>query len=726
MPPMSQSSSPTVDHLQTALTDESGRLVRRVWPGESGPGSLRDAMAAAGERELHDALLRHLRLLDSSLPVVAVAGLVNAGKSSTVATFLSPAGSARVLRGLGDEQATQRFVLWCPRAWEQDAMRRASLLDVLGNVFGTELELLSEDPAGAHRQYNFHEGAGGRFHTPLVAFDEGLDAASFALLDCPDVERKFPGASGEHTSRLRLEVLKRASAIASALLIVANHGGTSKEDFEHMLRAVLAEMPGIPWWLLLNLCRVDYEPHEALEHCAGLAASLEVRGIYLAFDFLHDADEWRRRTPDGLHRLRAGSAKERQPAFYLAEPDPSRNPPNPVDESRFLRRLPGQLQLAAAGGIGGRVRAMHAQRLSEQVAHARERMKAHCAESVARVRRLWESLLRVCSRGYMDAHGQLVVPLTPATAERLRRAFVKSAPLSSRLAMQASLGLGKAAGWIKAGPAWVWSRLQRYLGREGTQHVGRAAAGVEPRVFVNEMIREGFALEAIPDDAERAQIWAEVLARHRQHQPEQLSEADLERAMAEVWEQRGLGARAVGLAAPIALVLILVAFGLAQFDGGATLTAVLAKLGIPSIMTFHAGVILAHQVVGFLSISEILIALGVTAAVAPAGGFQLERMMRKHLALPALANLFACACDVFGLPRRIGGEAPSVVLQGVRYPLPEAKVEHGPAVCTLLGEHESIWAFQPEGWQILSNEMKKLLLAETQSVATGEGSASRR
>lgn len=701
---MSKRASPTTKSLSEALQADSALLVRRVWPDDLGPGTLREALSEAREKKLYESLLRHLRLMDLSLPVVAVAGLVDGGKSSTVRTFLSPAGRERVLCGMGEEEATQRFVLWCPRSWERDEIRHTSLLDVLGTVFGTSLELLSEDPDEAHRQYNFHSGTGDAFNTPLVAFDDGLDAAEFAILDCPDVERKFPGASGEHTCHLRLDVLKKASAIASALLVVANHGGSGREDFENMLRELLKQMPGIPWWFLLNMCRIDYEPHQALKHCDKLASSLKARGVFLAFDYLHDAEEWRRRTPAQLHGLGQGDIKKRQPSFYLAESDASRNPPNPVEEERFLSKLPEQFK--ATGGIGKLLKPIHARALIEQAQIAQLRLSEYCGASHRETRKLWEGLLRVSSRGYMDAHGQLVVPLTPATAERLQKAFVKTAPWSTRVAMKAALGLGKMLSLVTAGPKWVWQRLKHWLGKEGGKDAQRAAASVEARTFVDEMIRAGFALDALPTDEDRMTAWREVLARHQKHQPEQLTEEELEKAMTEVWEHRGVGVKVLGLAGPMVLVLILIAFALAATDGGATLATILANLGVPAAFTLNsAGAALAYQVVGFLSVSEILLALGATAAAAPVGGYLLEKMMRKRLALPALANLFACACDLFGLPRIIG-DSPVVDIQGTQHPLPAAKAERSAVLFPL--RKENVWEFEPAGWQRLSADIQVL------------------
>ncbi len=96
---------PTTKSISDLLQGDSGGLVRRTWPDDQGPGTLSEALVEAGDEELLKSLLRHLSLMDSNLPVVAVVGLVNAGKSSTVGTFLSPAGRQRDPRngrGRGD------------------------------------------------------------------------------------------------------------------------------------------------------------------------------------------------------------------------------------------------------------------------------------------------------------------------------------------------------------------------------------------------------------------------------------------------------------------------------------------------------------------------------------------------------------------------------------------------------------------------------------------------
>src|SRR4051812_12570612 len=68
------------------------------------------------------------------VPLVAIAGLINSGKSSLVASFLSDTGRRRVLRGMHSREGTQRFTLWAPAAWEQDAGFRTRLDEMLTRV----------------------------------------------------------------------------------------------------------------------------------------------------------------------------------------------------------------------------------------------------------------------------------------------------------------------------------------------------------------------------------------------------------------------------------------------------------------------------------------------------------------------------------------------------------------------------------------------------------------
>jgi len=121
-----------------------------------------------------------------SAPIVAVLGLLNAGKSSLVSTYLSLENRRRVLVGSSNSQGTHRFVLWLPQSWEKEPELWNFVKSRLNSIFGCESELLSTDPMEAAKQYNditprpSVDAAGNPIHRatieiPLLATDPELD-----------------------------------------------------------------------------------------------------------------------------------------------------------------------------------------------------------------------------------------------------------------------------------------------------------------------------------------------------------------------------------------------------------------------------------------------------------------------------------------------------------------------------------------------------------------------
>ncbi len=111
-------------------------------------------------------------------PTVAIAGMLNSGKTSLVATFLSEQGKKRTLRGTGNHEGTHRFVLWLPEKWRADHECFSMLISRIGEALGTIPEMLADDPAEAHRQYNNASKSVAAASVPLIATDEGLDQAA--------------------------------------------------------------------------------------------------------------------------------------------------------------------------------------------------------------------------------------------------------------------------------------------------------------------------------------------------------------------------------------------------------------------------------------------------------------------------------------------------------------------------------------------------------------------
>ncbi len=95
-----------------------------------------DRLLASG-RQLNNAT----RLID--WPTVAVAGMLNSGKTSLVATFLSEDGRSRSLRGTSNAHGTHRFVIWLPSQWRKDAELWELLMQRIGDAVGQKPEPLA-------------------------------------------------------------------------------------------------------------------------------------------------------------------------------------------------------------------------------------------------------------------------------------------------------------------------------------------------------------------------------------------------------------------------------------------------------------------------------------------------------------------------------------------------------------------------------------------------------
>ncbi|MAI73101.1 MAG: hypothetical protein CMM01_19640 [Rhodopirellula sp.] len=331
--------------LQALLEDDDRRAaIEYTYPAERrdsflqatrhlDPTLVHDLLATG--RQLHTAE----RLID--WPTVAVAGMLNSGKTSLVATFLSKAGQARTLRGANNAQGTHRFVLWLPSAWEQDTELWALLMDRIGDALGQKPEMLATDPDTAHRQYNNTDGKAQALAVPLIATDPALDSIGIGLLDCPDIvsDAEFGLGSPE----VRRELLGRAASLCSAFLVVASAESSRDSTLGDLLRMASDLMPGVPRMLAVNKVRPQQTPDLVYETFQPLVRSNGIETIYAAYDF---------EVPGSLPfipKLQEQvltdelSNRDRLPVFFSIVEDPSNNPPACISEDRLLTSLPTKL-----------------------------------------------------------------------------------------------------------------------------------------------------------------------------------------------------------------------------------------------------------------------------------------------------------------------------------------------------------------------------------------------
>lgn len=331
---------------------------------------------ASLEAQWSEAIHRAQAMVESpACPVVAVLGMLNAGKSSLVATFLSESRSSapetpastsrRVLIGSANAEGTHRFVLWLPESWKQDTVIWGFLSQQIRSLFGCDGELLSDDPEVATKQYNaiapqaitdLHGQAVVRspIEIPLVATDPQLDRLGIALMDCPDVQTglmnrgleiprqnaRFDEASAS-VAQARFDVLQRASALCSAFLIVLPANAMHDQTVSKLLHMLETRMPHVQRLLAVNRVPRKYNTSEIRREIEQLYHFAKLRRIYMAYNF--DGPNHRERLPDPPADFPI-AAQPPLPVFFRIDREVEIQPPAPIPDEDWLLRLGEQLE----------------------------------------------------------------------------------------------------------------------------------------------------------------------------------------------------------------------------------------------------------------------------------------------------------------------------------------------------------------------------------------------
>ncbi|GAA5509727.1 hypothetical protein [Novipirellula caenicola] len=334
--------------LLSLLEDDDRRaMVQRIYPDES-----RESFLAAVRRldlSLASDILASGRQVHSASqlvnwPVVAIAGMLNSGKTSLVATYLSEAGRARTLRGPSNVEGTHRFVLWLPQQWQSDSELFSLLMGRIGDAIGKPPEMLAEDPAVAHQQYNNRGGDVSTLAIPLVATDPGLDEAGIGLLDCPDIVSDE--AFGLGSPDIRRDLLGRAATICSAFLVVSSAESSRDATLGDLLRIAADLMPGVPRMLAVNKVRPRQTPDQVFETFTPLAKTHGIETVYAAYDFDVPASRPYIPTPSGTTSAAISDDDEMFPVFFSVSENPDHNPPASIPDDRLLAALPQRLDRA--------------------------------------------------------------------------------------------------------------------------------------------------------------------------------------------------------------------------------------------------------------------------------------------------------------------------------------------------------------------------------------------
>jgi hypothetical protein len=331
--------------VMSLLEDDDRRaVIERLYPSE-GRDSFLSALRRLDATSSADLLSAGRRLQTAEKlvdwPTVAVAGMLNSGKTSLVATFLSEQGRSRTLRGANNDQGTHRFVLWLPTTWQSDAELWGLLMSRIGDAIGRPPEMLSEDPAAAHRQYNNRDGTDQLLSVPLVATDSALDATGLGLLDCPDIVSDE--ALGLGSPEVRRDLLRKAATLCSAFLVVSAAESSRDATLGELMRIASDLMPGIPRMLAVNKIRPGQTPDQVYETFGPLVRAHGVDTVFAAYDYEVPASRPFIPVAEDSPTVAMNRESEPLPVFFSLAEDADDNPPAAISDDRMLSALPQKL-----------------------------------------------------------------------------------------------------------------------------------------------------------------------------------------------------------------------------------------------------------------------------------------------------------------------------------------------------------------------------------------------
>jgi hypothetical protein len=614
------------------------KVLRLEWPRKASLG-INEACQRLGLDkdlgELKSTWAGMLALQSAPAPIVGVLGLLNAGKSSLVRSFLSETGAKRVLCGEDAHEGTQRFVFWLPQSWRSQEVVWQAFKDELDTVFDGNLEYLSDDPARAREQYNADGSQKGLFPVPLVAFDPSLDTLGFAFLDCPDVERSYPGETGPHTSKLRKKLVKKAAKLMSATLIVADSSKVATEflaDWSDPENGLDQKN----YLILLNYVRPSKGVTDLLKNkdVERLLRTFQATFLYAAYD--SEMDRAGEMIPAVASQMRVPPGT---PLFFEVKPDEKDNARDAVEENRLIHRRLQELQPAS---MWIKKREIQQRRLNSKIEDLEANVLRVLAQHAKEIRTQREGLIRFV-RGQVSKDGNLAFPIPPDVAAQIGEAIYRTAPWWATPALLVAKGTQQAVKTFSGVRKWwtIRGNPSSFAKDEAKALAKRAESSGDaiffrPKDWASRSMDQKF----MPDDVDQAELeksWKMALD-HALHREVKLDDEALKAFGGKLWEGIPIYKRVVlAVSGPFLLLGALAVVIAGAFDGGAG--AILFTYSLPQFLA--------------------ALGLGVLAPVASgAAGIQLEKELVEQAGKPFYIDLLKAALDVFGLPRRLVGDKP--------------------------------------------------------------------
>lgn len=593
-------------------------------------------------------------------PVIAIAGMLNSGKTSLVSTFLSPTGRARSLRGVGNAQGTHRFVLWLPERWRTEPGLWDLLMARLADTLGNQPEPLDEKPSGAHRQYGNLDGHSSSLAVPLVATDPALDLAGVGLLDCPDIVSDEALGLGSPADRRRL--LGRAATLCSAFLVVASAEQCRDTTLGELLRLSEELMPGIPRMLAVNKVKSREQlPHQVHQTFRPLMQQYKVESLYAAYDF--DLPGNSPYIPRQLHDSLAPEiqADDPLPIFFAVSENPDDNPPGRCTGDRLLASLPkrldrGELFERFRAALEANLRSAIWDRgrciiLAELAARERHQRDARaCLTNVA--------LEVFAQRGDTGEIERLRLHQNQRIVDQLTATFANTAPWYARWSVglnnQYRRVVGGAGDWFRK---WLPTRAleDKAESLRGQFRRGEYGSLMTPEKLKTLIRRHAEAHPIVHWDEEAPWDEACRTAIHRYERDDftSLDPYELERACRDLWGKVSWFEK--GKLTTVPLVVMLTSFS--------------AVLMLPIDM--------GAMVLASASISELLAAGGLTAAASIWAGGKTTSLVEQQAAKQQFVDLIAVLCDAFGVAREQQPPRLRVSKSEITLPAPRITVRPG-------------------------------------------------
>lgn len=700
-------------------TRDSGTGVRQAFPSDGAQVNVLDALvleSVAGTTEQHEAgkrlrerlsgLLGQLSIFEqvSHCPVVAITGLLNAGKSSLLATYLSEAGRARVLRGVGNQQGTHRFVIWLPQVWWSNPELLGILTTFLTSVFGHPPEQLSDEVEIAQQQYNGRVFAGALLtgseqptakavdpiSVPLIARDAGLDRLKLGLVDCPDIQTGFfenstSDLSGVELAASRRGQLNKIGRLCSAFVIVSKLSSLHDDSLLQLLTTLRDAMPGVPRILSINKVKARYAPDVVYSEARFLVDRFGIASVFAAYDYRSALTNARvPPPPEGL----LTTPEQPQPVFW----DVSNQSTADADSSAAMANDKYLYHLSSRLEAGSLARESHRSLLLQLQAAASESLEWLASNDSLRKRQLtsaWQAIADACYdfMAERNSDGQatgLRLQASPAIVAQLADSLQRTAPVWMRLSMsidrtarQFQQAISNSAARFKilqTASSSVMQFAKSFRRGEGAQVVTpqRLAESIRNHDFhdATRRIADG-------DLVAGCEI---AMKRFATEDKSLLDPKDLDQWSKQIWDNMPLKQKLWKGTQPLALLMgPLLAAVLVPIDGGGTAVLV------------------------FASAKELLAAAGIAAILGPTlGGSEALKIVHRETPWRQLSDLFAIVCDSLNVPRPTVDELPSSNCAGELRQLLNCNLPQKPGI----GKHAAV-----AQWKVTDDFLRALRTA---------------